>query len=440
MIKFPIINYQLSIINYFIVLLFLATVNSCVPIYNSQSSIGSSSSNVASIYNPYITSLHPNYQVFRRDDNSTIVVAKIYRSEILFNDANPEKTKKGKVLFKLNLYKIENESRTLVDTLKFQYDVEMKSYEKIFFAYFPLKTELDAKYSLHIIYSDLLKQKFAVSYIDIADGTKNTGQNYLTTSYNAAYPAFEKYFKNNEYFKIQENVLQDTALFVEYFTYKYPLPRPPASITKPELPKAIADTVYTLQAKSNLTLMQHNEGMYRYTKDTTSHNGLTLFTLTNKEYPRVKTSKQMVLPLQYLVSAKEYKKLTTVSNQKLALDKFWLSLAKGDEEKARQLIRIFYTRVMFANNYFLSHSEGWKTDRGMIYIIYGPPKIIQKNFKKEKWIYGSSRNSNNLAFTFYKREHQFSNNHFELLRNNIYSSSWRKAVKSWRAGLVYSGQ
>ena len=394
MIKFLIFSFR-----FLIVLIFLATLNSCVSIYNSQTANGSSGSNVASIYNPYITSLHPNYHVFRRDDNSTIVVAKIYRSEILFNDANPEKIKKGKVLFKLNLYKIENESRTLVDTLKFQYDVELKSYEKIFFAYLPLKTELDAKYSLHIIYSDLLKQKFAVSYIDIADGTKNTGQNYLTTSYNSAYPTFKKYFKNNEYFKIQENILQDSSsLFVEYFTYKYPLPRPPASITKPELPKAIADTVYTLQAKSNLTLMQNNEGMYRYTKDTTSHNGLTLFTLSNKEYPRVKKSTQMVLPLQYIVSAKEYQKLTHVTNQKLALDKFWLSLAKGDEEKARQLIRIFYTRVMFANNYFLSYSEGWKTDRGMIYIIYGPPKIIQKNFKKEKWIYGSRRNSNNLAF------------------------------------------
>ena len=423
-----------------IIFILFVIVNSCVSTYNTQPSNGNVGNNVASIYNPYIATLHPNYHIFRKDEKTSIVVAKIYRSEILFNNANTEKTQKGKIHFSLNLYKIEEGNRQLVDTLNFLYEVESKTYEKVFFAYLPFKTEADANYSLHIIYSDLLKQKFAISYIDIANATKNTGQNYLTTSYNQSYPTFKQYFNSGEYFKIKENILQDTTMFVEYFTYKYPLPRPPASITKPDLPKAVADTVHVLKNLNNLTFMQQEQGMYRYTKDTTSHNGLTLFTFANKEYPRIKTSNEMLLPLQYIISAKEYKKLTHVTNKKLALDKFWLSLCKGDEEKARQLIKIFYTRVMFANNYFLSYTEGWRTDRGMIYIIYGPPKIIQKNFKKEKWIYGSSRNSQSLAFTFYKRDHQFSNNHFELSRNNIYSSSWRKAVKTWRAGAAYSGK
>lgn len=438
MIKLSNFNYQL-----FIIIAVLIATNSCTPLYNTQTTNNTSSSNtgtnVASIYNPYLTSLHPNYSVFRKDEKTTVIVAKIHRSEILFNNANAEKQEKGKVHFRLNLYKIENDSRILVDTLNFQYDVELKSYEKIFFAYLPIKTEINTKYSLHVIYSDLLKQKFAISYIDINQATKNTGQNYLTTSFNSNYPTFKKYFKTDEYFKIQENILQDTAVFIEYFTHNYPLPRPPASVTAPLMSKPIPDTVYVLESNSNLSFLQNKEGMYRYTKDTTSNNGLTLFTFSNKNYPRVKTSEEMLSPLQYLVSAKEYKKLTNVSNKKLALDKFWLSLSKGDEEKARQLIKIFYTRVMFANNYFLSHSEGWKTDRGMIYIIYGPPKVIQKNFKKEKWVYSGMKNSQNLAFTFYKRNHPFSSNHFILLRNNVYSSSWRKAVKTWRSGSVYSG-
>jgi len=426
------------------VLVLILFVNSCIPLYNpttnnNETNDSNGGTNVASIYNPYITTLHPNYQIYNKDSNTTIIVARIYKSEILFNNANSEKKQKGKVQFKLNLYKIENDARILADTLSFLYDVELKSYENVFFAYLPLKREANAKYSLHVIYTDLLKRKFAISYLDINEVTKNTEQNYLTLPYGNSYPSFKLNFNSDEFFKIEEHILQDSVLYVEKYGFKYPLPRPPASITEAESTTPIPDTVITIKKTPNLTFMQKEIGMYRYTKDLESNNGLTLFTFANKDYPRMKSSEQMILPLQYLVSTKEFEKLINVNNKKLALDKFWLSLCNGDEEKARQLLKIFYTRVMFANNYFLSYTEGWQTDRGMIYILYGPPKVIQKNYKKEKWIYGASKNSQALAFTFYKKDHPFSSNHFELLRSNIYSASWRKAVTTWRSGAAYSG-
>ncbi len=434
------ISMKLSYLNRIFVLLgALVIANSCLPYYVQTQVPENGMTNVASIYNPTINSLHPSYQVSRYDNKKTVIFAKIYKSEILMNDANPEKINKGKVQFGLNLYKVENETRTLVDTLVFDFDVVLKNYENVFMAQMTIETEPDVKYSLHVIYNDLLKHKHTVSYLDIEPATRNTEQNYLLSLDYTKYPAFKNYFFKNEYFKIQEHFLQDSVMFVEYFDYSFALPRPPASITQPEYVSTKADTVFKLNARANNLLMQQLPGMYRYSKDTATHNGLTLFTFHNKYYPRIKTSDDMLAPLKYLLSEQEFNKLSNVTNKKYALDKFWLSVAQGDKVKARELIKIFYTRVVLANNYFISYTEGWRTDRGMIYIIYGPPKVIQKNHLKEKWIYGNVQNSETLAFTFYKRDHQFTTNHFELLRSNVYSASWRNAVKSWRAGDPFYG-
>jgi GWxTD domain-containing protein len=39
----------------------------------------------------------------------------------------------------------------------------------------------------------------------------------------------------------------------------------------------------------------------------------------------------------------------------------------------------YYTRVAYANEHFRHYIAGWKTDRGMVYIIYGKPDIIDSH-------------------------------------------------------------
>jgi hypothetical protein len=38
----------------------------------------------------------------------------------------------------------------------------------------------------------------------------------------------------------------------------------------------------------------------------------------------------------------------------------------------------YYRRVAFANRSFTTFRDGWKTDRGMVYIILGPPDEIER--------------------------------------------------------------
>ena len=68
-----------------------------------------------------------------------------------------------------------------------------------------------------------------------------------------------------------------------------------------------------------------------------------------------------------------------------------------------ELMDQYYYRVKYTNEKFAAFQPGWKTDMGMIYILFGPPDDMQRSFGTnsrntfETWYYYSiSRN-----FTFY---------------------------------------
>jgi len=109
-----------------------------------------------------------------------------------------------------------------------------------------------------------------------------------------------------------------------------------------------------------------------------------------------------------------------------------------DLASARELIRVYYNRVFYANLYFSSYKEGWKTDRGMIYIIFGPPRMLERDSEKETWTYFSRKGGNTAIFEFNRKENQFTNLDYQLERNTNSSSFWREAIESWRKGKVYS--
>ena len=106
----------------------------------------------------------------------------------------------------------------------------------------------------------------------------------------------------------------------------------------------------------------------------------------------------MIPPLQFISSSEEFLELKESKNTKIALDKFWLSKTKDNEQQAKKLIHTFYRRVENSNKFFTSYLEGWKTDRGMIYLIFGAPNIIYQTKGGERWIYGEKNNIYSLNF------------------------------------------
>ena len=123
-------------------------------------------------------------------------------------------------------------------------------------------------------------------------------------------------------------------------------------------------------------------------------------------------------------------------NKKIAVDNFWLK-ATRNPDRGKKIIREYYTRVQDANEYFMSYLDGWKTDRGMIYIVYGLPDVVYKTSVSESWIYGEEGNLMSLNFTFVKVNNPFTDNDYILNRSPIYQSSWYVAVEAWRQGIIY---
>ena len=146
------------------------------------------------------------------------------------------------------------------------------------------------------------------------------------------------------------------------------------------------------------------------------------------------------IPLRYLTTNEEYSEIsgaTDDSTMKYMADAFWLRNA-GSIERGQYLVEQFYSRVESANKFFTSFVPGWKTDRGLVYIIFGPPSAIYKDGISELWIYGNENSSLNHNYTFVKVNNPFTENDYQLKRKSEYRYGWGRAIEAWRNGQVYS--
>lgn len=87
-----------------------------------------------------------------------------------------------------------------------------------------------------------------------------------------------------------------------------------------------------------------------------------------------------VKQLTYLASDRQIKEMMTGSeNEKTEKFKaFWAALDPTPGTLENELMEEYYRRVAFSIEAFTVVQEGWRTDRGMIYILFGPPDEIQR--------------------------------------------------------------
>lgn len=173
----------------------------------------------------------------------------------------------------------------------------------------------------------------------------------------------------------------------------------------------------------------YKSGLYYFQQDTTTQVGKPLL-VTNKYFPQPATLDQLIEPLIYITTKNEREQLDRVDSKK-AFDQFWLQLTDSPD-RAKRIIKEYYSRVEFANTHFTNYKEGWKTDPGMIFIIFGPPDKVIKQNKKETWIYLQNARLPKIKFEFIKSNNVFSSSQYTLLRNKDYDNIWFRAVDLWR--------
>lgn len=82
----------------------------------------------------------------------------------------------------------------------------------------------------------------------------------------------------------------------------------------------------------------------------------------------------------YIITAEEraaFNRLQTDAEREKFIEQFWLRRDPTPGTAANEFKEEHYRRIAYANEHFASTDiPGWKTDRGRIYIIYGPPDSI----------------------------------------------------------------
>ncbi|GAC1370218.1 MAG: hypothetical protein NVSMB30_08690 [Hymenobacter sp.] len=151
-------------------------------------------------------------------------------------------------------------------------------------------------------------------------------------------------------------------------------------------------------------------------------------------YPGLTTAAELIEPLRYLTTSQERQRLTNAPDPKRAVDKFWLDIAQGNQALGKDLIRRYYGRVTAANRLFAAHKAGWLTDRGLLYVVLGPPPSVRRLFSgEERWFYpDGSLGGGPITYTFRPRPSTFAPDYYELVRRPEYELLWYAAVEKWR--------
>ena len=86
--------------------------------------------------------------------------------------------------------------------------------------------------------------------------------------------------------------------------------------------------------------------------------------------------------LIYIASSKEIdfiKDAKTVEEKLKRYLAFWKKLDPTPETKDNEIFDEYYRRIEYANEHFSHYVEGWKTDRGMVFILLGSPDNVDRH-------------------------------------------------------------
>jgi GWxTD domain-containing protein len=84
----------------------------------------------------------------------------------------------------------------------------------------------------------------------------------------------------------------------------------------------------------------------------------------------------------YIITDEErqaFKRLGTDEERQQFVEQFWLRRDPTPDTEENEYKEEHYRRIAYANEHFASGIPGWKTDRGRIYITFGPPDEIESH-------------------------------------------------------------
>ena len=379
-------------------------------------------------------SLHPQFLIYHNNESTSQLFFQVATEDVLYSRSTINQPFSAKILLEYIVF--QKDHKEIIDSgsilITDQYLKNKKARIDTNFIFNFSKSE---EGFLDLRISDINRSREFRKTLSIDKFSESSRQFYMITD-TSNQILFDDFFFEGQSILIKSHFNNDKLYATKNKTV-FPLSPPPfTKSAQQSFPDNISFTEeLNFNSKNIIFYDLPNEGFVFFQLDTLNDLGFTLFNFHN-DYPLLKSAEQLIPPLRYLTTKDEFDLLVSSINPKVAVDKYWLSNATS-KERARTLIRVFYSRVEFANKLFSCHLEGWKTDRGMISIIFGTPSYTSLVRNSEVWIYGDENNIHSLKFVFDQKPNPFSSNDYVLSRNYSYKNPWYRAVESWRNGKVY---
>ncbi|HRH67516.1 MAG TPA: GWxTD domain-containing protein [Bacteroidia bacterium] len=392
-----------------------------------------SNENLSSVYRSSEQVFHPEFNVYQLSDSVARITIRILPSEFLFV-RQPDDL--FKAFLKLETRLVESyESPAIMDSVTLFESIDMMEKGGTKQITFDFKSKAKGSFLLNFLVTDQNKNYQEDFFVNFDNSDSLNRQCFLVTSGNNE-TVFRNYITAGDTIHLHYRDSATKYLWCKYYHRDFGLAPPPFSFDVREDFNYHADSSFRVDLTDTSGLTLTAEGFYHFQADSNSKSGLTLFRF-NGGFPAITTPQQMFHAMRYLTTKREFEDIQSKPNLKAGMDAFWLDRG-GNAERTRLLIRKYYTRVQEANKYFTSFTEGWRTDRGMLYIIFGSPNTIYRSALSESWIYGTPNSNLSLNFFFVKVNNPFSDNDFTLSRSPIYEGSWYRAVEVWRQGRAYN--
>ena len=287
------------------------------------------------------------------------------------------------------------------------------------------KFKLDCNESDFVLEVNVFSTNRQLLYSDLSLVNNKNGQNTIYL------------LDENENYLIDDNVKIDTKYRIisteqsdcniSYFSSGLSPAPPPYSQNEGFFNPKEAEVTEKLELKNRDFFQFNRTGTYYIYTNDNQENGV-FVSVFHKDFPIISQLKDLILATRFITKNEEYKKLLNAENPKTVLDEFWLSRNKNESE-AKQLIKTYYNRAKEANRLFSYAKEGWKTDMGMIFIIFGRPAMVKKFSNKIIWYYSQSAGRGPVEFVFENRFGQA-----VLERSENYRDAWNAEILKWRMG------
>jgi GWxTD domain-containing protein len=401
-----------------------------------SSSLPSAQGTYTALYDFESVYLHPEFRLYHHHTDSTTLYYRVKSSELLYARRG-EGGQEARVRIDLQVH---NEQGALSDSLHF-HDNDMRETESAGYLYGTHRFKLPkGSWKLALTFRDLNRGAIQEYLLSAEKSSPLHPQYMLVRKSSHGQPVFSAFLSEGDSVILESDVIFGQSgtekIWISQFRENAKLPPPPFSQNAPEIPS----TADLQRSAFDVTGTSYSFVMPGFpvfiSTDTEGKQGLFL-SPSSPFFPEIKGIDQLTGPLRYITSKAEFDEFSKASFAKPLVDNFWLECA-GSKDRARDLIRTFYTRVEETNRYFSSYTEGWKTDRGMIHLVFGNPAKIRRTNNEETWIYGEEGNPASLSFVFRKNTSALSDNVFILQRDPQYRQVWEQMVTAWRQGRVFS--